>query len=207
MAAKRSRMYQELEETVDDEPDDIKTTPKAKARTKQVSLFESSLPATMGARLGHGTNGPVSRKRSRQSCDYDDQHLASMSYADLANQAFDVDPQSTVSAQAPAMPSREPLRLEDKVSRFQHKDEATQRVFFQNLSLAEWESAGDWFTGQFADMMGRMRDARKKRRKVIADFEEEVAVQEEAVRVKSENFEKRLRKMKEDGERVMREAC
>ena len=145
-----------------------------------------------------GTNGP---KRRHVTLDYDDNVLASMTFKDLQEEPFDLSPTGGVvngdgGSSAPAM-------LKQRLDQYQQKDEAGQRALFTKMSVEEWEEAGDWFVDQFADIMTRLKEARREKRRKMHEFEAEAAEREEAVRTQTEMIDEKLIKMKQDGQRVV----
>ncbi|KAH6634468.1 extracellular mutant protein 11-domain-containing protein [Chaetomium sp. MPI-SDFR-AT-0129] len=142
-----------------------------------------------------------SRKR-RQSLDYNDAELHAMSYADLRAQAFDFDPQTAALQQPTAPPTGG--TIEDRLEHYRRKGSMDQHEFFaQRVSLDEWEEAGDWFLSQFGDIMQRLRKARRAKRRLVQQFEDEVAAREEAVRGKMEGIARTLEELREDGRLMM----
>ncbi|KAJ4294770.1 hypothetical protein N0V88_005004 [Collariella sp. IMI 366227] len=59
-------------------------------------------------------------------------------------------------------------------------DPCYQLAFCGQLSLDEWDEAGDWFLAQFGDVVARLRKARRAKRQMVQRFEGEVAAREEA---------------------------
>lgn len=142
-----------------------------------------------------------SKKRRRQSCDYDDKALSSMDYADLRAQPFDFDPAGETSpARARATEgSNLPARLEH----YKGRGEADQRAFFEGMSVAEWDGAGDWFLEEFGAVVQRMKEGRRRRRELVEGFEAEIAEREEGVRARAEGVKRKLDRMKRDGLKVV----
>ena len=143
---------------------------------------------------------PASKKR-RLSLDYDDHALHSMSYSDLKKEVFDYDP-ARVAIQAAAVPTGE--CLEDKLAYYKTKDENAQHHFFTQVSVQEWETCGDWFLQQFSLVVNEMRSRRHAKRKLVADFEAEIADREKTVRSKVESIDRTLNELKKDGEVMMK---
>lgn len=145
---------------------------------------------------------PSEKKRRRHSLDYEDNVLHEMSFEELRNQSFDVNPQAA-SAQNGSINSA--ATLEQRLARFENHGQYEQRKFFTGINIDEWEACGDWFVDRFGDIMKRMRDARRAKRQMIRQFEDEVAHREEAVRHRSEVIDEKLKTMKENGRRVVGE--
>jgi hypothetical protein len=51
--------------------------------------------------------------------------------------------------------------------------------------------------------MQKLLDSRRQKRKIIQEFEQEAANREEAVRLKTQAIDRKLSKMKQDGQRVV----
>lgn len=172
-------------------------TPRGPDKRTTKAFLDSPMPYSSPSKDGRG------RKRRWQSCDYDDKALASMSYADLQGQPFDVDPsaEASPSGHRTAEGNNLPARLEY----YKTKSEAEQKAFFGGMSLADWDEAGDWFLEQFAAVMRQMRESRRRRREVVASFEGEIAEREEAVRARTEGVKKKLDRMKREGLKVVAE--
>ncbi|KAM7191060.1 Extracellular mutant protein 11 domain containing protein [Naviculisporaceae sp. PSN 640] len=173
---------------------------------KGINLFNKEGPLAQMAthRLGETTPAPPSLKR-RHSLDYDDAELHKMSFSDLRNQAFDYDPQAVaaVAAQQHTTAGSAVGTLEERMQHYKTKGSMDQHEFFTRLSASEWDAAGDWFLEQFSDVVNRMKTARRDKRKLVEQFEEEIARREEAVRVKAEGIDKTLVDLKEEGQTMM----
>ncbi|KAK2590108.1 hypothetical protein QQS21_012215 [Conoideocrella luteorostrata] len=142
---------------------------------------------------------PKDKKRRRQSLDYDDKILSSMTYQDLQEEPFDVVPQ------LPKMNGHDSAssKLGSRLEQFQQQGEREQHQFFTRMSIEEWEDSGDWFTRQFAGIMGRLRQARRDKRKMIQIFEDEASQREADIRLRSDTIDKKMTKMKQDGQKVV----
>ncbi|KAH7328069.1 extracellular mutant protein 11-domain-containing protein [Stachybotrys elegans] len=198
--AGRSKLFREMDDDVVSSVEPDATTPKAskvsksKVKPPQKSLMESSMPPVMMSR-----NDSRDKKR-RRSFDYDDMDLSAMAFSDLLRQPFDHDPSRG------AAPGGHDIRGEtqaDKLERFRRQGEKEQRQMFVRMSMDDWETAGDWFVDQFTDLMQKMKQARQNKRRMIKKFEAEIAEREEAVRLRSEAIDRKLVKMKQDGQRVV----
>ncbi|OAQ63083.1 extracellular mutant protein 11 domain-containing protein [Pochonia chlamydosporia 170] len=140
------------------------------------------------------------KKRRRPSLDYDDKILSSMTYQDLQEEPFDVVPQALgMNGGHDASASKLTTRLEQ----FQQQGEREQHQFFSNMSIDDWENSGDWFADQFSGIMNRLRNARREKRQMIREFETEASHREEAIRVRTDTIDRKLTRMKHDGQRVV----
>lgn len=145
------------------------------------------------------TNKEPSKKRRRASPEYDDMALSSMTFAELKDQPFDFDP----SKEEEKPISTNADNVVPRLDQFRHLGEREQHALFANMSIEDWESSGEWFVQQFAGFVQDLTEARRNRRKIIQDFENEAASREEAVRLKNEAIGRKLSKMKQDGQRVV----
>jgi len=171
----------------------------------------SNNPLGLGAG-SHGRNGTrrfketaPSEKRRRLDLDYNDAELARMSFSDLRAQEFDYDPQQAALQQQQQIVAMPPNNgtLEEQLEHYKTKGGLDQHQFFTRISVDEWEEAGDWFLAQFADVVGKMRKARKNKRKLVESFEADISVREEAVRSKIEGIAKTLDELKQGGQTMM----
>lgn len=166
---------------------------------RTVVLQDTILSGSPMARSLKGRQ-PAQKKR-RHSIDYDDAALKRMSFAELQNEPFDHDPTREV-AQSPAKPPAD--NLNNRLKFFRSKDENVQAQFFTQMSVRDWEDSGDWFLEQFGNIVNKMKDARQSKRKMVESFEAEISNREEAVRYKKESIDRRLLKLKQDGDAMMR---
>jgi hypothetical protein len=172
-----------------------KRTPRAR-RTQPRSrvLLESSLPPLPNSQEDR------LRKRRRYSCDYDDQALASMNYAQLQREPFDFNP-SKIMTEPRGLPAG--LNLEGKLAHFNGLSEVEQREFFTTMSVKDWDRSGDWFLEQFGGVVQKLRESRQARRAMVEQYETEIANREEAVRLRTESINKKLDKIKHKGEDML----
>jgi hypothetical protein len=170
-------------------------TGDSKTSKDRNSLRESAMPrSTPEKRHSSAKKRPI-------ELDYDDRALAEMDYNELKGQAFDYDPAHAEppSGQHPAQGT-----LSDKLGHFMDKDAKTQATFFNTMSINDWDNSGDWFLEKFEDVMHRLRDARKTKRKMVDEFEDEIAEREEAVRNKIINIGQTLDELRNEGEVMMK---
>lgn len=172
----------------DDE--DVQTTPRGK-----------QLPTRNRAR---SARSPVKqsgdRKRRRKSLDYDDQALNTMEYRTLLEQPFDFDPAvATASGNTIGHNGDGDQRL----AQMRHTGSADLQRFFGDMSVDEWEKAGNWFSEQFAGIMRKLMAARQSKRHIVDSFEQEAAAREAEVRRRSNKIDEKLQKMREDGMKVV----
>jgi predicted nucleic acid-binding Zn-ribbon protein len=123
-----------------------------------------------------------------------------MSYAELQKQDFDYDPQAAAMQQT-SVPSGN--SLEDKLTYYKDKDSLDQHQFFTQISIGDWENAGDWFLDQFSGVVQKLKTARREKRDMVAQFEKEINGREEAVRNKMEGIARTLQELKQEGQSMM----
>ncbi|KAF4963681.1 hypothetical protein FSARC_8325 [Fusarium sarcochroum] len=176
------------------------TTPRPKVSKPVVqrTLLESSMPATTMPILHPNTNRQ-DKKRRRPSPEYDDMALETMSFTSLRQQPFDFDP-SKDEQKGTGVNSG---NLEAKLDQFRHLGEKEQHDLFSNMSIENWETSGNWFVSEFSGIMQSLIEARRNKRMIIQEFEREAADREEAVRLKTQAIDRKLSKMKQDGQRVV----
>jgi len=170
----------------------------------QNMLTNTALAQTNSRRLLREPNTATAKesvtKKRRHSLDYNDAELNSMSYSDLRAQAFDYDPQQAALQQTTVPTGGS---LQERLQHYKTKDVTEQQQFFTRLSMDEWEDSGDWFLEQFGAVMQKMKNARREKRKLIQNFEDEISAREEAVRGKIEGIGKTLEELKEEGKAMM----
>ena len=142
----------------------------------------------------------TSRKR-RASLDYNDAELHAMSYADLRGQSFDFDPQTAALQQTSAPPAGG--SVEERLEHYKRKGSMDQHEFLARLDVDEWDEAGDWFLARFGEVMLRLKQARRTKRRLVQQFEDEVAAREEAVRGKIEGIGRTLEDLRQEGQTMM----
>lgn len=184
----------------DDEDFDLpseleQVTPRGPDRRITKTFLDSPMPYSSPSKEDRG------RKRRWQSCDYDDNALSSMAYADLQGQPFDADPSAETSPSGHR--TAEGNNLSARLEYYKSKSETDQKAFFGAMSLADWDGAGDWFLEQFGVLMQQMKENRRRRREVVASFEGEIAEREEGVRMRTEGVKKKLDRMKREGLKVV----
>jgi len=202
------RAHEVIELEEEDQPIDDpmqEATPKPSKQPQRIrkqpqgALMESAMASPKPPGMNWNRRNP-SKKRSRADLDYDDKVLAQKSFGDLLNEPFDIDP-----AKAGNNEGADGNPLSNKLERFAHESEDEQREFFSKMKIDDWEESGDWFVDRFADLMKRVKEARRAKRKVVSEFEQEEARREEAVRMRSDALDRKMQKMRQDGLRVVGE--
>ncbi|OJD28746.1 uncharacterized protein BKCO1_1150002 [Diplodia corticola] len=148
--------------------------------------------------------GPLSLSdsSSERIQDYEDEELFAMSYSDLDKQSFDDNPR--------ADPNKQPIShladspLEDRLrTAYRELRPEDQSEFFNSLQIDEWEDAGDWFLDQFGDLLGRFKKARRTKRDVAREFEDEIRKRNDAVGRKRRCVEDEVGRIKGQGQRLL----
>ncbi len=178
----------------DDTDNDNKPTPEphSQAQRQQTTtlLPEHPPPKTPKRPLNPDTD-----------LDYDPATLTTMPYTTLQTQPFDTDPHA---APTPLPSSLQTARLSQKLSHITTLPVDQRTRFFSGLSLDEWEESGDWFVDRFGELVQRMKDARREKRREAMVFEDEVKRREEVVRRAVEGIQEELGVMRRGGREVLR---
>ena len=151
------------------------------------------------------SEGTKTRKRARD-LDYSVAQLSRMTFEQLRSEPFDHDPR----AKEPVLPQEVANgtlaeKLDHMLSLKGNDTKAIrQRTVFASLPIEQYEDCGDLIIEKFAGIIAKFKDARQQRRKVVREFEEEVAKREERVRGKTSAVEKDLGRLKRGGEEVVR---
>lgn len=132
--------------------------------------------------------------------DYSPEVLAGMPYDKLASQPFDANPNPPPSV---LPPSHIGAPLSTQLAHVVNLPSAQQTQFCASITASQWEDCGDWFVEQFAFLTGKMKEARREKRRVAMGFEEEIAARERLVRAKTEGFEKVLEGMRRGGQGLL----
>jgi hypothetical protein len=173
----------ELEEA-SEQPSPVLDTPRA---LEQIKKRASSM-----------TKRPSSKRALE--LDYEQTALFRMNYSELKDQLFDTNPRSVTQQDS----AGHDTSLEDRLKYFADRSDNEKGEFFARLPMDQWEESGDWFLGQFGDILSRFKEARKAKRDISKTFEEELATREEAVRTKAEGLKDVMKQMRAGGEGVLR---
>ncbi|ATY64454.1 hypothetical protein A9K55_004434 [Cordyceps militaris] len=172
--------------------EDVQTTPRGKQLPMRNRVHYSP------------SRSPVKqfgdRKRRRKSLDYDDQALNTMEYQELLEQPFDFDP---ATASASGNSDGHSGDGNQRLAQMRHMGSVEQQRFFGDMSVDEWESAGNWLSEQFTGIMWKLTAARQSKRRIVDSFELEAAAREAEVRRRSDKIDEKLQKMREDGMKVV----
>ncbi|KAK4189289.1 hypothetical protein QBC35DRAFT_493693 [Podospora australis] len=167
-------------------------------RNNSRRVKEKDQPESQPVQTSSSSSKSLKRKAS---LDYNDAELHAMSYAALKGQDFDYDPQAAALQQTTIPPTGG--TIEDRLEHFKTKSSVDQQDFFTRITLNEWDEAGDWFLEQFGTVVAKMKQARKAKRQLMQQYEEEISAREEAVRGKIENIGRTLDDLKQEGLSMM----
>ncbi|KAK7539762.1 extracellular mutant protein 11-domain-containing protein [Phyllosticta citribraziliensis] len=133
--------------------------------------------------------------------DYDEEKLRTMTFEQLANESFDYNPRLDASRNALA-DSPEPLPARLAALQNDHSA-AEQAAFFASLSIDEYDDAGAWFAQQFAAIVARVSQARRDKRRVAQQFEDEIRQRHDLVTQKKRRLDDEIAKMRGKGQDLL----
>lgn len=133
--------------------------------------------------------------------DYGEDVLKAMEYEQLRDQDYDDNPLKPASV-LPVDEESKPLPQRLEFAQKLNPDH--QRTFFASLPLAEWEEAGDWFLGKFSDVVKKMTESRKEKRKLAIQLEGEIAKRHEHIASRKRGIDEALKTMSVNGRVVLR---
>ncbi|KAH0364542.1 hypothetical protein KCU65_g6708, partial [Aureobasidium melanogenum] len=136
---------------------------------------------------------------SDEVLDYELQELYTKDFAELQDEPFDGPPRADVNDTQPD-PSKP---LSERLEAVAKLDIRRQKELFSSLKLEEWEEAGDWFQERFSEVFGKLKAARKKRRQVASEFEQQIAQRQQALTKKRKITDDALSEMKKSGSLVL----
>ncbi|TAQ90227.1 hypothetical protein B7494_g1419 [Chlorociboria aeruginascens] len=142
--------------------------------------------------------------------DYSTETLKNMSYDELKTQPFEIQP-----IKPPNPLPTDPLNalpnlaaqmefLLRKDQSFSNGDPEMLIAFFAQMSMREWEDAGEWFMSRFGEVFKKMKEARVVKRNLVREFEDEVAKYEEGVRGETAAIDNEMEDMLKSGEDVVK---
>ncbi|KAM3076871.1 hypothetical protein ACMFMF_004788 [Clarireedia jacksonii] len=189
-----------------DEESDGESTDDANSLQRQPQL--QSRPISI-----HPPESETTFDLGRIKPDYEDGVLRQMTYAELKDQSFDEIPKANESITEPdislsnlSLPERLAAIVEQLYTADQRENEKRQQELaelFTAMSRDEWEESGDWFLTRFSDIVNKLRDARREKRRIVAEFETEMEERELAVRESLQAYSEDMERMKEGAETVI----
>ncbi|KZF25408.1 hypothetical protein L228DRAFT_244243 [Xylona heveae TC161] len=183
---------------------------RAGSITPDQHLPQSADSASMDASAESGADDTLQSLTSRadteveevkESLDYDPSRFSEMDYSELRDQPFDSDPNAPPSVFPPEM---EAQALSERINLVIARPREQQRRFFSSLTIDEWEDCGDLFVERFGELIAKMKDTRRAKRKALAAFEDDIAVREETVKNKKISIDEALQNMRRGGQDVLR---
>ena len=153
-----------------------------------------------------GANGKKAESRKRDlELDYTPAELSRMSYKLLNSESFDHIPEVTSASLQNDSPE---AVLKDKVQlayslKENDKRHSQRQALFTNLTLEQYEEAGDLLLERFSDVIGRYKEARRSKRIVAKEFEREVTQREGLVRSKTTAVNDDLVRLRQAGQKVV----
>jgi hypothetical protein len=146
--------------------------------------------------------------------DYAEEQLRAMPYAELQAEPFDAPAPGSIDApaadgggDAAAVTKDDSEGKETVAARVAAGMAATpeqQELAFNAMSLPEWEEAGEWFVGRFADVVGRMAEVRARKRRAAQEAEAAIAARSAAVDAGERETRVVLAGMQEQGREILR---
>jgi hypothetical protein len=145
--------------------------------------------------------------------DYEDGVLRQMSYAELKEQEFDEIPKANETTMEPdislsnlTLPERLAATVEQLHTGDERENEKRQESLaelFGAMTKEDWEISGDWFLDRFSDVVYKLKEARKEKRRIVLEFEREMEDRELAVRESFTAYSEDMERMKEGAETVI----
>lgn len=153
-----------------------------------------------------GTIGKKAESRKRDlELDYTPAELSGMTYKLLNSESFDHIPKITSANLQNEFPE---AILKDKIQlaynlKENDKCQSQRQALFTNLTLEQYEDAGDLLLEKFSDVVGRYKEARRSKRIVAKEFEKEVNQREQLVRGKTTAVHGDLIGLRQAGQKVV----
>jgi hypothetical protein len=143
---------------------------------------------------------PEQQEVREESLDYGLAELYNKDYSSLKAETFDHPPNAQPFTDH-GLP--ESAVLTEKLPHLSSAEPKLQSEFFASLDIDEWEEAGDWFLDRFGDMIKKLKDVRRDKRKAARAFEDEIEVREAAVSKKRSLTQAAMDDMKASGAAVL----
>ena len=153
-----------------------------------------------------GTNGDNAESRKRDlELDYTPTELSGMTYKVLNSESFDHIPKissANLQNEFPEAILKEKIQLAYNLKE-NDKCQSQRQALFTNLTLEQYEDAGDILLEKFSDVVGRYKEARRSKRIVAKEFEKEVLQREQIVRGKTTAVHGDLIGLRQAGQKVV----
>ena len=141
---------------------------------------------------------------SAANLDYSEEELRKMNYEQLKSEDFDHNPGAPPNVLPEDVKSQDLDKQLTYISSFKHLPEDEQsefhRAFFESLSIDQYEECGDLMVDRLAQLVKKLKDGRRTRRKIAIEFEAEVAAREEDVRAQGEEIDRDMVRLKKAGQ-------
>lgn len=145
-----------------------------------------------------------SRKRALE-LDYTPVELSGMTYMLLDSESFDHIPKRNTAALPANFGEASLIEKTQHAYNLRDDDDGPSRrqIIFMNLSIEQYEEAGDILLDKISDVIKRYREARRSRRMVAKELEKEVTQREALVRGKMMAVEDDLIGLRQAGQKVV----
>ncbi|KAH0002758.1 hypothetical protein KCU78_g14210, partial [Aureobasidium melanogenum] len=134
-----------------------------------------------------------------EALDYRLEELYAKDFVELQNEPFNGPPREDVHDTQSDLSKP----LSERLEAVAKLDVRRQKELFSSLQLAQWEEAGDWFQERFSEIFGKLKAARKKRREMASEFEQQIAQRQQALTKKRKITDDALSEMKKSGSLVL----
>lgn len=134
-----------------------------------------------------------------EELDYPLPNLIKMDFSAIKSQPFDFNSASDMPGKAIIQAHELLQRLEQVLTCVEQE----QAELFASLDIDQWEDAGDWIMERFADISKRLKKARRTKRKLTMEFEDEIEKRYLDVNRKKQLTEQALADMKQSGGKVL----
>jgi hypothetical protein len=135
--------------------------------------------------------------------DYPSERLRGMSYAELRSEPFDAAAPRSGNEDGKMTSGESKESVAARVEAGMDGTPEQQELLFNALSIDEWEEAGEWFVGRFAEVVRRMVEVRREKRRTAQDAESAVAARNDAVEAGERETRVVLEGMKERGREIL----
>ena len=171
------------------------------------SLVDRGTSLSTGSQISSGGSGRDNVWRTRgKDLDYSSDQLAGMEFQQLNQEPFHIDPQAS-KLDLPADITRDTLRRKlDHLLKVDDDDTRTgqQGAFMDSLPIQKYEECGNIIVEKFSALIQRFKNARQERRKIVVEFEEEIARREGCIQDKVTALEEDFDRLKRSGEDVVK---
>ena len=179
---------------------DAHIEPLHREHVEQDQPYEQHIDGKRGVKQVH----PPQDLASAANLDYSEEELRKMKYEQLKSEDFDHNPGAPPNVLPEDIKSQDLDKQLIYISNFKHLPEDEQsefhRAFFESLSIDQYEECGDLMVDRLAQLVKKLKDGRRTRRKIAIEFEAEVAAREEDVRAQGEEIDRDMVRFKKAGQ-------